>query len=48
MNISKKCDRSVENVNVNISMLCISEYLKTQHDIMMNASDWIGDCATKK
>ena len=46
MNMSKKCDRSVENVNT--SMLCISQYLKTLNDIMMNASDWIGDCVTKK
>ncbi|XP_076619318.1 uncharacterized protein LOC143340847 [Colletes latitarsis] len=48
INTSKICDRSIQKTDVDMNMLCISQYLKTQYNIMINAMDWIGECATEQ
>nr|XP_033195881.1 dynein-1-beta heavy chain, flagellar inner arm I1 complex-like [Bombus vancouverensis nearcticus] len=37
-------NRSREETDVGVTLLCILQYLRNQHSIMTNALDWIGDC----
>ncbi|XP_076236359.1 uncharacterized protein LOC143180489 [Calliopsis andreniformis] len=40
---SKRYDQHIKRSD-NVNLLCISQYLKSQYSVIMNALDWIGDC----
>ncbi|XP_054006521.1 dynein axonemal heavy chain 2 isoform X1 [Hylaeus anthracinus] len=48
VNVSKICERSTQKTNVNMNMSFILQYIKTQHNKMINAMDWIGNCAAEQ
>lgn len=40
--------QSKKKINNDVNLLCISQYLKNQYSIIINALDWIGDCNVGK
>lgn len=40
--------QSKKKINSNVNLLCISQYLKNQYSIIINALDWIGNCNIEK
>ncbi|XP_076176058.1 uncharacterized protein LOC143151119 isoform X3 [Ptiloglossa arizonensis] len=48
INASKIYELSEQKTDINVNMLCISQYLKAQYNIMINAMDWIGDCVIEQ
>ncbi|XP_043261847.1 dynein-1-beta heavy chain, flagellar inner arm I1 complex-like isoform X2 [Colletes gigas] len=37
-----------KETDVDTNILCISRYLKTQYNVMINATDWMGECAAEQ
>ncbi|XP_017754686.1 PREDICTED: dynein heavy chain 2, axonemal-like [Eufriesea mexicana] len=41
-------DQSKQKADIDVNLLCISQYLRNQYFIIINALDWIGDCELGK